>query len=51
MKIYDWAGNHKFQSEEFETLDDAFGRISEYLAAEGMSDEEIDETLGEYYAE
>lgn len=46
--IYDWAGNYKFVGETFDSIDDAFGRIAEYLEKEGMSDDEIEESLGEY---
>lgn len=49
--IYDWAGNHKFIGETFDDIDHAFGRITEYLESEGMSDEEIEESLGEYFVE
>ena len=48
--IYDWAGNRKFQGETFATIEDAYSRIAEYLAgyAQLLSDEELDESLGEY---
>ncbi len=29
--IYDWAGNHTFQTESFETFDDADEFLSEHL--------------------
>lgn len=47
-QIYDWAGNHLFTDETFESVDDGFARLTEYMELCGMNDTEIDEELQEY---
>ena len=44
--IIDWAGNRKFQTESFETFDDAWDYLSEYF--KDLNDEEFSETVGEF---
>lgn len=46
--IYDWAGNIKFDAREFNSFEEAWGHIYEYLH-ENVPVAEFDEYASEYY--
>lgn len=46
FKIFDWAGNKPFGEKTFETFEDAWEHVYEYLNE--YSDDEFDEACGEY---
>jgi len=50
--IKDWAGNTMFNGLAFDSFDDAWSHIIEYLTEElNYSDLELDAACGEYYVE
>lgn len=45
--ILDWAGNIKFNGDKFNSFDEAYAKISEYLEST-VQESEVEEMLGEY---
>ena len=47
--IKDWAGNIMFNGREFESFDDAWECVYEYLRTLNLSEKDYEEYCGEYY--
>lgn len=49
--IRDWAGNILFGGETFDTFEDGWARVDEFLASQGLSDDEMDEASSDYFVD
>ena len=50
-KIIDWTGRQLFNDQEFDSFDDGWAAIDEYLDNLGLTDEEKDVESSEYFVE
>lgn len=49
-KIFDWAGNKPFGEKRFDTFEDAWEYLYEWLS-ENRPEEEFEDECGEYYVD
>lgn len=49
--IKDWTGSIKFYGQEFESFEDGWSHVYEYLNGLNLSEKDFDEYCGEYYVE
>ena len=50
-KIIDWTGRQLFNDQEFDSFDECWAAIDEYLDSLNLTDEEKDTESSEYFVE